>query len=375
MKNKIYPNWQRNQGFTLIELMIASTLGLIVIAVVGSLFMNTRQLNDLGMARVAVQQDLRTAGALITRDARMAGSFGCMSLGRLYGADISKAISNDFAIEYDKNNPPSGIAALSQNPADGSFGVRWVQQDDLATSGIPSMEASGGFTPQSGALVFYYGAGSTGIQARSAGRIQFVDNDPNKTVENTVNAGGYVVATSCQAVNIQSAKTVNEHMSFDIPGLVDVPPKVNEHSIGQLVLLRYMVTAYVVGNVAGEPTSLYRFELQDNGAWSPPELLARNVTAMAADFVFVPNCPSVLSNDPNNYTFTARAAGDGNTILNADGDPQPPVMANITLTYNYPKALGKDTNAQMNNNQFQITAAMRGGNICANRKLPAPIKP
>ncbi len=391
MKNSGQISLRKEHGFTIVELMIASTLGLIVLAVVGSLFMHTRKLNDLAQARIAVQQDLRTAASLITRDARMAGNFGCLSLGRLYSVDMMRmngSVSGQFGVTYgakgdDKSgkDSPTGIARLTDNPADagGSFGMRWIKLDDMKTNqDIPAIK-SGRFTPASGALLFYYGAGTTGLKKASTGNIQFEDTSPNQVVANTVANGGYVILSSCLAANIQSSKTVNKNMSFDIPNLLQDPsslvnpPKVNQHIVREVSLMRYMVTAYMVGDVDGEPSALYRFELQEDGSWGPPELLARHVTAMNADYVFIPDCPSAAAESAvvNNYTFTVQSADEGNTIRNAatGNDPRPPVAVNLVLTYDYPQAFGQDTAAQMTDNIFRIDATVRGGNVCAERKL------
>lgn len=68
------------RGFSLVELMIAITLGSLVVAGVGYLYLGSRQSfrNTENMARM--QESARYALDTMARDIRMAGSLGCTSL-------------------------------------------------------------------------------------------------------------------------------------------------------------------------------------------------------------------------------------------------------------------------------------------------------
>lgn len=68
------------RGFSLVELMVAITLGFIVVAAVGYLYLGSRQSfrNTDNMARM--QESARYALDMMARDVRMAGSLGCTSL-------------------------------------------------------------------------------------------------------------------------------------------------------------------------------------------------------------------------------------------------------------------------------------------------------
>jgi len=67
---------QQQQGLTLVELMIALTLGLIVIAVVVGVFFSTSQNSRQNEALAAVQDNARFALDAIARDLAMAGYWG-----------------------------------------------------------------------------------------------------------------------------------------------------------------------------------------------------------------------------------------------------------------------------------------------------------
>lgn len=68
------------RGFSLVELMVAVTLGFIVVAAVGYLYIGSRQSfrNTENMSRM--QESARYALDTMARDIRMAGSLGCTSL-------------------------------------------------------------------------------------------------------------------------------------------------------------------------------------------------------------------------------------------------------------------------------------------------------
>lgn len=67
------------RGFTLIELMIAMTIGLLVIAGVTSVFMATQQTYRTNDALSDVQEGSRVAFELLSREIRNAGLTGCIS--------------------------------------------------------------------------------------------------------------------------------------------------------------------------------------------------------------------------------------------------------------------------------------------------------
>lgn len=67
---------QKQQGLTLVELMIALTLGLIVIAVVVGVFLSTSQNGRQNEAIAAVQDNARFAMDSVARDLAMAGYWG-----------------------------------------------------------------------------------------------------------------------------------------------------------------------------------------------------------------------------------------------------------------------------------------------------------
>lgn len=74
------PNQSCQQGFSLIELMIAMTIGLIVLGAVGYVFISSRQSFTTTDNMSRMQENARIAIETIARDVRMAGYMGCGNL-------------------------------------------------------------------------------------------------------------------------------------------------------------------------------------------------------------------------------------------------------------------------------------------------------
>lgn len=78
-KTKV-PFKQNHQGFTLVELMIAITLGFIVVGAVGYLYLSARQSFRTTDNMSRMQENARLAIETLARDVRMAGYVGCINL-------------------------------------------------------------------------------------------------------------------------------------------------------------------------------------------------------------------------------------------------------------------------------------------------------
>jgi type IV pilus assembly protein PilW len=70
------PRPSSQRGFSLIELLISSTLGLILFAAIISIYLTTKQTYNIQDSLARMQENARLALRLITHDARMAGYLG-----------------------------------------------------------------------------------------------------------------------------------------------------------------------------------------------------------------------------------------------------------------------------------------------------------
>ncbi|MDO1509147.1 MULTISPECIES: PilW family protein [unclassified Neisseria] len=322
-KNNIYPHItsnQKQQGFSLIEFLIASVLSMIVLVAVGSGYFIARQLNHTAGSRLDVQQDLRNASNLIVRDARMAGSFGCFNM-----ATHTKVNALD-------RSALSGIPAFQLvspgGASDNLIPIRIITRDDFTPKN---------FIPSSDVLVFQYGIGSGSIA--------------NPTEE--IPANSQIVLSSCNSL----VRPVNNELNNVINNNLVHLGNPGSDRRGDISVMQYIVNAYAVGRV-GDQTGLFRFQLANDGSWSEPQLLISGVNNMTIKYVYVNNCPKDQSLTET-FEFT--------DTLKTGADAVAPTLIRFTLNNNSINAERK-IGAEANNvNVYNIEAAVRGGNTCANR--------
>lgn len=81
-------------GFTLVELMVAVTIGLIVLAAVSQIFATSRLSYKLEENLARVQENGRFAMEFLSRDLRMAGYAGCVNVNQALNASANYMASN-----------------------------------------------------------------------------------------------------------------------------------------------------------------------------------------------------------------------------------------------------------------------------------------
>ena len=114
----------RQTGFSLTELMVAMTIGLIILAAVAGLFVNANKSSN-NQSRIArVQENGRFAMYYLLRDLRMAGYMGCRS-------DVADHLTNDLATT-------AGFVFGTNNLSTPIEGI-----DDVTSSSTPFWSPSG----------------------------------------------------------------------------------------------------------------------------------------------------------------------------------------------------------------------------------------
>ena len=85
------------QGLTLVELMVASILGLFVMATVTQVFINSNKTNTLNYQLALMQESARTALSAMAQDARMAGYTGCHKDTNIGNALVANNTADEWA--------------------------------------------------------------------------------------------------------------------------------------------------------------------------------------------------------------------------------------------------------------------------------------
>lgn len=128
----------RQQGFTIVELMIAMVLGLLLALAMGQLFVGNKQSYRYQDALSRIQENGRFALERLSRDARMAGQLaGCLSQGDM----VSNVLNSSYASRFlDADTPSSGVKTDSSivglYGANGSGGTFTPTLDSSITSAI-----------------------------------------------------------------------------------------------------------------------------------------------------------------------------------------------------------------------------------------------
>ncbi|MFV2030458.1 PilW family protein [Neisseria sp. S1] len=322
----------RQKGFSLIEFLVASILSMIVLIAVGSGYFASRKINDVALARLSVQQDLRNAANLIVRDARMAGGFGCFNMLN-HKAD---AIKNDGATD--------GNVIFKLQPTDAS-----------QTALIPIKQASLGIPGLTGdALIFQYGIGSASVSENAAGglRLNIPANDPLQGLSN--NTSMPLVVSSCNVLDRPTTVTFSQNQLTTDPAISP------NHVPAEMAVQRYMVNAYAIGAIdtIGEvQQGLFRYELNNRGEWGNPQFLMSGIRSMAIRYGYLV-CP-------NNAAGAAAGTAASETYqfstqLRTDMAP-----ALIRITLNGGSIAAGSGNVDGGNvDIYTIDAAVRGGMTC-----------
>lgn len=366
---------RRHQGFILIEFIVASAIGMIVLMAAGATYFTTQRLNSVSTSRLNSQQDLRTAANLIVRDARQAGNFGCISLGGFPTSDYKIVDERNS----DSTNPTKLAQLANENDKANAFGIR-VMSGSTFLSNIGSQGVTA--DNNTSALIFIYGDGSGSIAGTTPATGAISSMKIFGDLPNAVLEGNAVVMSSCTRLQVLRKGTNYQYTATaaqELTGLSGIEMSAvddgsaNTFVASQTQITRLTANAYLVGVVNGV-RGLYRYSLADDGiTWEGPQLLISGVQAGGMNIQFryqnVENTVCVDASKAAEETFTAWQ----NTLSSSNSTPHLPALLRITLQMD-PAVVNGTENASLSASAvttsvppYVIDAAIRGGNVCANR--------
>ncbi len=254
------------KGFSIIELMVAATLGLMILAGAMAMFVNNKRVYNEQDELGRLQENARFAIDMLVRDIRMAGYTGC--------ADEVALVCNHVA---GNTSPATGKADCPKTPDDASlYAFIAVEGSEAAQIWRPSSstEEQGNMNAGSDALTIRY-LGPTDIQ---------VVEDVNKgnanlfiTQNSNLNAGDIIAVSDCSSADI----IVTTSLNF-ASGATPCTPSTSckstlKHNTGSSTdpenafqgfskdysldseIFRYVTNRYYIGNDNGNPV-LFRKE-------------------------------------------------------------------------------------------------------------------
>lgn len=141
----------KQQGFSLIELMIAMVLGLVVVLGIAQIFVGAKQTYVVQSASARMQEDARYTLTRLAQELRMAGMFGCVSLA---GSSITN-VPTIFAQPITWDNSSSTLQIITANVANGVEPISnadWTVNTDCRTVG--AVQLGNGTEPVPGFVAF-----------------------------------------------------------------------------------------------------------------------------------------------------------------------------------------------------------------------------
>jgi len=268
----------KQRGFSLIELMVAMTLGLILLGGVISIFHSSKMTYNTNEKTARLQENGRVALDFLTHDLRSAGYLGCSKVPDWFVSTLNDQTTflwNYFnpLQGYESNGAgtwapalPGGLDALNPAPLATSdvVVVRGLLRDGLA------MELTADV------------AGTTG--------------DPSVPILTPTSAGQIMVITDCESATVFQAtgwtpgatNGVIAHATGGgwIPGNSTTDMNVTFNANSRILPLQTYVY-YVANDAAGLP-GLYR----QSGATRPAELLIEGVSALQLSYAVDTSVPT-----------------------------------------------------------------------------------
>lgn len=131
---------RKQHGLTLVELMIAMTIGLLLLGGITSIMISSRQTYRVNEALSRMQDNARYAFQVLSRDIRMAGYFGCV------GSDVTptNTLSGPTDFLWNFKQTIYGYEATSDTAwnltPDSSITSLWAAGTLLSCAAHPGME-------------------------------------------------------------------------------------------------------------------------------------------------------------------------------------------------------------------------------------------
>lgn len=275
-------NRHRQNGMSMIELMVAMVISLILLIGVGQIFIGTKRayLMNEGLSRI--QEDGRFAIDFLQRTVRMADYMGCVRgvtpANYLNGADGTLAYDFDTGIsgyEASGTAPNSTLTMAASNFAVSSTATDWSPNliAPILGAAVPGSDIliTKNISPDGIGLVSPY-------QNPNAGFFVDADNDL-EDVEEILVVTDCTQASVFQATNVQNAggePGVNDASKERVvhsggnasPG--NVSPQLNETYGPGAEISRAEVHAFYIGiGASGEPGLFHSRLVADNGSGSP----------------------------------------------------------------------------------------------------------
>lgn len=261
-------------GLTLVELMVAITIGLIILAAMTRLFVSSRATYTLEEGLARVQESGRFAVEFLSQDIRMAGYAGCSA--NLSGAQVSNLVTSPTSPETFN---PDGLSGYKYTCSSSCSGALTEWDPDLPSDYFPS--GSSDIQPIAGSdVVIVQRADAlsthlTGNSSPSNANIQLVNTS---SLAGTIAVGDILMVSDCKAADIIEVNSESSGSGTKTVTHIYAPTQNKlQHSYDNSAeIMKLISRVYFVGrrgNSASNPPALYRRELGSGGGLVAQELV------------------------------------------------------------------------------------------------------
>lgn len=132
---------RRQQGFSLVELMVASAISIIVLMAASSTFLTTYKLKEQVKTRISYEQDVRNAANVIRSDMRQLADFSCMNPPST--SQLNSIFENAFSVknkQFLSTELPTASSSTAVKPVTGSKPLVLTYVSDKLVNSILSSE-------------------------------------------------------------------------------------------------------------------------------------------------------------------------------------------------------------------------------------------
>ncbi len=261
-------------GFTLVELMVAVTIGLIILAAVSQIFVTSRLSYKLEENLARVQENGRFGMEFLSRDLRMAGYAGCVNVNQALNASASYTAVN--GLNNSGNDPLFVFAPQTQIQ-----GYEWTSANTWSPA-LPGFLA-GKVRDESDVILIRRGSDQA---FRVTGPIT-KGSDITIADANNIEQDDIILIGDCSGVDVAKVTTASASGGIETLAHVQGGGTDGENAAGDLSkdydanaeVMRLVTRAYYVGTGASGEPALMSMDME-KGVWNAPQELIEGIESM-----------------------------------------------------------------------------------------------
>lgn len=273
----------RERGFSLVELMIAMTIGFIVLAGVGFLYLESRQ-SFRSMENLSrMQESARYALDIMARDIRMAGYRGCASSSVTVHNVLSKSTESAYNFDSPMNGYDGGTAG-------------WTPTLPTDTGGLSALS----ILPGTDAIIVRGAFGSGTTVTKQPGLNSSADLQV--TTPNDLAINDIIMVTNCKAATVFQITNMNvvgagqnvvHNVGATVPGNATKDLVENYAASGGEIVKMQSKTYFIRTGASGSPALWQYDNYKPTGGDNPAEI-AEGVENMQIQYGIDANADGVV---------------------------------------------------------------------------------